>query len=152
MPSGVYTRKNSHREAISKSMRGKTPKNFSDMQKLGWEANKKRVDEKNHMWKGEQASYWVKHIWITKKLGNVKLCDICGKTNSKKYVWHNKNGKYLRKLEDWQRLCSSCHIKLHRKNWVHPKGCHCFRCDKNQLSKAQATRSQLRSNYPKEGV
>ena len=33
------------------------------------------------------------------------------KTDEKKYEWSNKDHKYSLKREDWQRLCTSCHIK-----------------------------------------
>lgn len=70
------------------------------------------LNEKNHMWKGEQVSYRNLHRWVERHLGKPKRCEYCGKTGSAKQIhWANKSHLYLRDLSDWLRLCVSCHKK-----------------------------------------
>lgn len=66
----------------------------------------------NHpMWKGEKVGYTGLHSWVRKELGSPNKCEYCGKDGlvGKKIHWANKNHTYKRNLEDWLRLCSSCH-------------------------------------------
>lgn len=69
-------------------------------------------------WKGEDASYQAKHMWIYKKLGQPDTCSKCKKSKlkGKKIHWANKSGKYLRDLNDWIRLCSKCHVEYDKVN------------------------------------
>jgi hypothetical protein len=81
--------------------------------------NKGRVnhsnrDENNYAWKGDKATYSSKHKWITRKLGSPKYCEICKRTDQKKYEWANKDHEYSRKKEDYMRLCIPCHRKYDR--------------------------------------
>ena len=69
------------------------------------------LGEKHHNWKGNNIGYWGVHSWINRKYGQPKLCDICNKSNKKRYEWANKSGKYLRIRNDWIRLCVKCHRK-----------------------------------------
>lgn len=72
--------------------------------KKGYEAYK---------WKGDDVKYSGLHNWIRKKLGSPHYCEHCGniELNYRQYHWANKGGKYKRKLDDWIRLCVSCHRK-----------------------------------------
>lgn len=89
------------------------------MPKLGYKQtteHKHRIsvgssDEKHHMWKGDAVGYQALHIWIRKKLGTPQYCSHCQSTKKKKYEWANLSGKYTRVLDDWIRLCTSCHVK-----------------------------------------
>ena len=65
-------------------------------------------------WKGLDASYQAKHIWIYKNLGQPHFCEDCGdKTlRHRQYHWASISGKYLRDLDDWRRLCAKCHKKF----------------------------------------
>lgn len=67
--------------------------------------------EKSSQWKGENAGYAAKHIWIANELGRPKICWECGvKTLSKRqYHWANISGKYKRDVNDYKRLCVKCH-------------------------------------------
>jgi hypothetical protein len=69
---------------------------------------KKGVESKS--WKGDDANYHSKHVYIYRKLGQPCFCSNC-KTNDKKknYEWANISGKYKRDLSDWIRLCIPCH-------------------------------------------
>lgn len=80
------------------------------MNKIGYWANKKRpsmFNEKNHNWKGKDASYWAIHGWIRRKLGKPIVCSYCGKP--KKCEWANKNHLYKRDINEWRSLCHHCH-------------------------------------------
>ncbi len=52
------------------------------------------------------------HLWICRKLGKPNCCEHCKRTDKKWYDWSNKDHKYRKVLEDWQRLCRSCHMKF----------------------------------------
>ena len=68
-----------------------------------------KSEEKHVNWAGDKVSYSAIHAWIRKKLGTPQKCEHCGSTSKKKYEWANISGKYLRNLNDWIRLCTSCH-------------------------------------------
>ena len=74
-------------------------------------AREKRSSKNNYAWKGENASYKVKHLWVARWLGKPDTCEFCGKSGLLGHAihWANKSGKYLRNLDDWIRLCVSCH-------------------------------------------
>lgn len=45
------------------------------------------------------------------RLGKPNTCEHCGNSGlvGHKIHWANKNGKYLKRLKDWIRLCAKCH-------------------------------------------
>lgn len=65
--------------------------------------------ENNSSWKGDQVSYSGLHKWVESILGKPKQCESCKTIKAKKYEWANKSKKYKRKIDDWVRLCVSCH-------------------------------------------
>lgn len=69
--------------------------------------------EKAANWKGEDVGYSGIHMWIRGQLGLPTECEQCGKDNltGKKIHWANKSHEYKRDLEDWMRVCVSCHKK-----------------------------------------
>ena len=99
---------------LSKSRIGKIP----------WNKGKKFSEfsgKNNYAWKGDKASYSAIHKWVARCKGFPDVCDICGK-KGKYYIrkngtkvwsihWSNKSRKYLRNLDDWIKLCVSCHRK-----------------------------------------
>ena len=68
-------------------------------------------DNKHPLWKGDNAGIRTIHKWIVRKLGQPTICEKCGIKNltKQKIHWSNKDHKYKRNLEDWQRLCRKCH-------------------------------------------
>jgi len=81
--------------------------------------NRKRLNEytkkylirtgKTYRKKGDSKRVSL-HRWIEKQLGIRKKCEICGDTNpNKRYQWSNKDHKYTKDLDMWQRVCPSCH-------------------------------------------
>jgi len=108
--SGVYKHKpisDNTKILISKALTGK---------KKSEESIKKRSGKNNYAWKGDDVGYFQLHRWIESKLGNSKYCECCKSSQKKKYEWANKDHKYKRKIEDWIRLCTSCHRQYDYKN------------------------------------
>lgn len=123
MPKGVYKRTEEQNRHNSESHKGQIPwikgRRMSEEAKIKSSNSKKKLGltgEKCHWWKGENAGIVSKHLWITKHRGKPNYCEICKRTDRKKYEWSNKDHKYSRKLEDYQRLCKKCHIRYDIEN------------------------------------
>jgi hypothetical protein len=65
-------------------------------------------ENKNGMWKGDNVGYYGVHDWLTTYF-NKKECEFCGA--KEKLEWANKDGKYMRRREDYFVLCHKCHSK-----------------------------------------
>lgn len=65
--------------------------------------------ENHPMWKGDDVSYGGLHNWVYRKLGQPSHCMICTSKDEKFYEWANVSHEYKRHVEDWIRLCVSCH-------------------------------------------
>lgn len=65
----------------------------------------------NPNWKGEKVSYSGIHAWVRRWKGQPKVCENCGKGGlvGKKIHWANIDHKYKRVLDDYIRMCTSCH-------------------------------------------
>ena len=76
--------------------------------------------EKHYEWKGNKVGYGALHAWVKNELGQPKTCEHCGKNGlvGVKIHWANKTGEYKRDLNDWLRLCVSCHRKYDYKNKI----------------------------------
>lgn len=88
--------------------KGKMPVNI-DMLKKGFSG------KDNPKWKGNKVSYHGLHIWVTNHKGKPSFCECCKKTDRKTYEWANISRKYRRDLNDFIRLCKSCHTKYDRR-------------------------------------
>lgn len=64
-----------------------------------------------HNYKGDDASYTAKHIWVAYHYGKASKCEFCG-VKDRKYHWSNISGEYKRDRNDWQQLCIPCHKKF----------------------------------------
>lgn len=132
MPSGVYKRKPISEETRIKMKISHIGKKLSDEQKAkisksligvgkGKKLSKEHIKKLRESHKGfiskENNPNWKTdeeispHGWIRKKLGNPNYCEHCKKTDKKRYDWSNKNHRYNKVIEEWQRLCRSCHMK-----------------------------------------
>lgn len=83
----------------------------------GYWLGKKRPDvsgPNSGSWKGDDVGYAGVHTWVYKILGKPRKCERCLNTQKKVYHWSNISGEYKRELNDWQRLCVSCHSKFDR--------------------------------------
>ena len=71
-------------------------------------------NEKHPQWKGDRASYRAIHKWVERKLGTPRKCQKCKLIilGQHRMHWANISRKYQRNLQDWIRLCSSCHGKF----------------------------------------
>ena len=131
------------RNCYWKDMKGKDPKHLPDLKgKPAWNKGltkntDKRVAKyaknrkgkywgkygiKHHNWKGEKVGYVPLHLWVSRELGEPRKCEHCKTTEAVKFEWANKDHKYKRNLNDWIRLCTSCHRKYDlEKNLVRPE-------------------------------
>ena len=75
--------------------------------------------DKNVNWKGKEASYYAKHIWVSYNHGKPTKCEHCGKDGltGRKIHWANISGEYKRDINDWKRLCVPCHSKYDRERY-----------------------------------
>jgi hypothetical protein len=73
-------------------------------------------------WKGGEVGYHALHAWIKRERGSPGRCEHCGTTTAKRFEWANKDHKYSRSLEDYLRLCTSCHRKYDYENGLSKKG------------------------------
>jgi hypothetical protein len=68
----------------------------------------KKMDDSNN-WRGDNAGYVGKHLWIKNNFGKAHKCEMCHSLNEKKYEWASIGHTYIRNINDWIQLCSSCH-------------------------------------------
>jgi hypothetical protein len=73
-----------------------------------------KYGDKARRWKGDDAGYVAKHMWIIKHYGKADRCEQAGCTfgNPKRYEWHNISREYKRDRTDYVQLCPSCHRKI----------------------------------------
>ena len=74
-----------------------------------------KFGDKARRWKGDDASYVAKHMWITKHYSDEKIkCEHCNKTKDEvsRLEWANVSGNYKRERSDYICLCPSCHRKM----------------------------------------
>lgn len=75
-----------------------------------WSKNR-YVENKSIFWKGDNIGYRAKHLWVIKWKGKPKKCENCGTEDARKYEWANIDHSYRRILDDYIRMCTSCHRK-----------------------------------------
>jgi hypothetical protein len=88
-----------------------TPEFIKRVRQMGL-ANKgfsRNADEKHGNWKGDSVGKDALHTWVIRKLGRPNICEFCGHDN-KKTEWANVSQEYKRDINDWWRLCRSCHL------------------------------------------
>lgn len=74
-------------------------------------AKRDQRGSKNHMWKGDDASYKAFHQRMTKLRGQPQFCEVCLVTGpGRSYDWANLTGRFS-DPKDYQRMCRSCHWK-----------------------------------------
>lgn len=63
------------------------------------------------------SEYRRVHIWIERQLGTPSKCVRCSiPSRTTKYHWANISGEYKKDVNDWIRLCPSCHWKMDGRN------------------------------------
>lgn len=81
-----------------------------------WETKRKngfhgiKSGKESPNFKKDGIVYSAIHAYASKNFGTPNLCEECGTITAKRYDWANKSGKYLRKRNDWIRLCRKCHL------------------------------------------
>lgn len=72
-------------------------------------AKRDQWGEKNHQWRGDDASLSKLHRRLDRRFGTPQRCEVCGTTDpDKTYDWANLSGNYA-DLTDFKRMCRSCH-------------------------------------------
>lgn len=73
---------------------------------------KKKFGKDNPMWKGDNVGYASLHLRVEKIRGKPQKCEFCGTTDpNKTYEWASMTKNYL-DINDYKRLCKSCHNKF----------------------------------------
>ena len=67
-------------------------------------------------WLGDFAGYDAMHRWVEREKGKPYKCEHCERTDKKKYEWANIDHSYKRNIDDYIRLCTSCHRKYDIQN------------------------------------
>lgn len=95
---------NTHKENIRKAKIGRTN---SGSFKIGHISILKGKELKVNVGVG------MIHGRVKTLYGEPRYCEICKSTSKKKYEWSNKDHSYKIPInkKDWQRLCTSCHLK-----------------------------------------
>ena len=86
--------------------RGKSPGFSKEQREKAYKTN----------WRGENISNVGLHQWVRYWKGTPKVCEKCGTKKARKYEWANIDHAYKRKLEDFIRMCTSCHRKYDIEN------------------------------------
>ena len=73
-----------------------------------------QTGEKNHTWKGDNATYAALHYRVESQRGKPHYCSVCGSMEKQRYEWANLTGRYADIL-DYARMCVSCHRKYDKK-------------------------------------
>ena len=66
---------------------------------------------RNTNWKGDKARYAAMHLRVASVRGQPSKCEHCGTTHAKKFEWASLNKRY-EDVNDYIRLCGSCHSKM----------------------------------------
>jgi hypothetical protein len=79
--------------------------------------------ESHHNWKGDKVGYFGLHGWVERQLGTPQKCEVCGSTTARRFEWANLSHEYKRDVNDWKRMCTSCHRKFDiAHGWGNPAG------------------------------
>ena len=62
-------------------------------------------------WKGDNASYFSIHEWIRKHYKVPEVCEKCDKEKKLQLSFDHSLGKHTRNIEDYEWLCSKCHLE-----------------------------------------
>ena len=117
MPKGVYFRTKEHNRNNGLAHKGKCKywlgkkRSKETIRKIKISRIGKCKGIENPNWKGDNICYISLHGWVARNLGKPMECSKCSTTKAKMYHWANVSGEYKRSngLNDWIRLCVSCH-------------------------------------------
>jgi len=106
---------NKGKHFVARDLKGKTWEELYGKEKAE-EIREKCSNENNPNWKGDKAGHHSLHTWVKTRLGTPKECEHCGTEDARFFDWANKSGEYKREINDWIRLCRSCHIEYDCEN------------------------------------
>lgn len=78
--------------------------------------------EQHHAWRGDAVGYTALHRWVVRHRGRPSRCEHCGTTSARRYEWANVDHRYRRVLDDYLRLCTTCHRRYDYENGLAKKG------------------------------
>lgn len=98
---------------ISQARKGKIPNGrlgtkHTEETKLKISKAMKLNAEGRYNWQGDFPNYGALHTWVTRKYGQPQECWQCDNPKGK-FEWANISHEYKRDINDFARLCSSCH-------------------------------------------
>ena len=96
-----YRRNNGFSEEVTKVLSMKTSNSLKGVK-----------GELSRRWKGDNAGYVAKHIWIKTNYGKASKCELNSSHIFRRFEWANISGKYERNISDYIQLCPSCHRKF----------------------------------------
>lgn len=82
---------------------------------LANKGHSRNLGSKHGAWKGDDVGIDALHTWVERRLGKPRECSECGTKDAKVYDWANISQEYKRDVEDFKRLCRSCHLKFDHK-------------------------------------
>lgn len=68
--------------------------------------------EKNWRWKGDDVGYASLHIWVKRRKQKPVVCEMCNYFPPEDLS--NISGEYRRDVDDFQWLCTKCHLNFDR--------------------------------------
>lgn len=74
-------------------------------------AKRDRFGEKNHAWRGDEASYQALHCRLYSRFGKPEKCSVCGTTEAAAFDYANLTGNYA-DVSDYAPMCRSCHHRF----------------------------------------
>jgi hypothetical protein len=77
-------------------------------------AKRDQFGDRNHAWKGDEASKYAFHRRLYSRFGPPRQCAQCGTTTAQHYDYANLSGRY-EDVSDYAPMCRSCHWKYDEK-------------------------------------
>ena len=113
----IWNKEKTKKENKSKSHKGN--KHSEETKNKISKANTGKIKSKEMIKKMiisfKKVSYRSKHYKMTKKYGKPIFCELNKNHKAKQYDWANINHKYNENINEWIRLCRSCHILFDNK-------------------------------------
>jgi hypothetical protein len=66
-------------------------------------------NERNPLWRGNNAGYHALHIWVRRHLSKPELCQVCKLVPPHDLA--NVTGMYNREFHNWKYMCRKCHME-----------------------------------------
>ncbi len=93
-----------HNKKLRETLKGRI---FTDEWKH--KISESKINEKHHMWKGDQVGNRGLHKWVQRHFPKSDTCMLCRQRPSEDLACIT--GIYNRELKNWAWFCSKCHCK-----------------------------------------